>query len=447
MSLADDKRSVFTTIGAYKSLMESSDANALRQSNLFTSINNKDDIVPYLLDVLKVTAGTEALKETIGGMFTKLISDIEPTLKTALKKQFILSNSSSQLPTTPHNFVDDGITVPVKQIDVKGKFKIAPDSATGNLIYGSNINFDTVSYDAILNSGNPQIFSNMSITYLEGSDSFQIKPELGGTSPNIGDYFSDYIDSVDLIDKKNIVSDVMNAMYGTLTSEEDKTVEEVYEELQIEQMLQQVLNDDDSFVITPDKYDELLSKAQELVAGELNYDMGCGLMATELLFDDFDNFISNVTGSTDPFYVGNQFAATIDQSTSGDTATQDMADENKETIRDGFFQRIINVFTVKLLEAVTTAPQIRTLFGMMSALQNDGVVMLDKATEDMKNFKTTIKCMAKEIMKAVAEFIFLLALSYLIALITPVIKEALKEKINQYVRTIKSLTAASKFLN
>ena len=86
MSLADNKRSIFTTIGSYSSLIE--EGKRPRQSDLFPSINNKDDIVPFLLDVLKTVAGTEVLKELIGGMFTKLIDTSEPQLKTALKKQF-----------------------------------------------------------------------------------------------------------------------------------------------------------------------------------------------------------------------------------------------------------------------------------------------------------------------------------------------------------------------
>jgi len=119
MSLADNKRSVFTTIGSYTSLIQ--EGKPSLQTDLFPSINNKDDIVPFLLDVLKTVAGTEAIKETIGGMFSTLVNEVEPQLKTVLKKQFILSNSDQLLPS---DFMDNGITVPVKTIDVNGKLKV-----------------------------------------------------------------------------------------------------------------------------------------------------------------------------------------------------------------------------------------------------------------------------------------------------------------------------------
>ncbi len=435
MSLADDKRSVFNTIGAYSSLMEQGDN--IRQSDLFPSINNKNDIVPYLLDVLKVVAGTEAIKEAIGGIFTKLIDEVEPKMKEELKKQFTQSNANEPLPS---NFVTNGITVKVKTIDVNGILKDDPSSEAGNLVYGSVENFNTKAYDAILNAGSDVGFSNLSIKYLESSDEFQIKPS--GSVPNVGQFFSDYIDDVQLIDKKLIISGVMGLIYGTITKLQNKTVEQAHEELEVETLLEQVLNENDSFVIPPEKYDEILSKANESVEGVLNYDMGCGLMPAELSVDDFTKFVSTISGSTDAYLVGNQFEDTINQSTSGNTETQELTEENKETIRDGFFQKIIDFFTVKLLGAVTTAPQIRAMFGMMSSLQNEGEVLLDKATEDMKNFKTCIKCMAKEIMKLVGGFIFALAVGYLIKLLKPVIKRVIKEKVVQHYEIIISLTGA-----
>lgn len=433
MSLADQKRNIFTTIGSYNSLMEQGD-NVL-QTDLFPSINNKDDIVPFLLDVLKTVAGTEAIKEAIGGMFGKLVGEVEPKLKTVLKKQFIQSNSEELIPSS---FMTNGIIVPVKNIDIGGKFKINPNSTEGSLIYGATTNtFNSTVYDAILNAGDFEGFNNLQLKYIESTDYLQIKPS--GATPTIGAFFTTFIDGTELINKKELVSSIMDNFYGTLAKNQNKTVEQTYEELLVETQLQQVLNDDDSFIVAPEDFDELLKKARELAAGEVNYDLGCGLMAASLDFDNFNNLVSSISGSTDPFFIGNELGATIEESTA---ATEDVTTENRDTIKDGFFQRIINIFTVKMLESVTTAPQIRTLFGMMSSLQNNGTVLLTNASEDMKNFKTSIKCMANEIMKLVAEFIFALAISYLIKLLKPVITRIIKEKINQYSGIITSLTGA-----
>lgn len=433
MSLADQKRNIFTTIGSYNSLMEQDD-NIL-QTDLFPSINNKDDIVPFLLDVLKTIAGTEAIKEVIGGMFGKLVDEVEPKLKIVLEKQFIQSNAEEPIPAS---FMSNGITVPVKNIDVSDKFKVNPSSSGGSLIYGSTTNsFNSTAYDAILNAGDFEGFNNIQIKFIESSDSFQIKPS--GSTPTIGAFFTTYIDNTELVNKKELVSSVMDNFYGTLVKKQNKTEEQIYEELLIETQLQQVLNDNDSFIIAPEKFDELLAKAHELAQGVITYDLGCGLMPSSLEFDDFSNLVSNISGATDPFFIGNKLGETIDKST---TTTKDLTKENKETIKDGFFQRIINIFTIKMLEAVTTAPQIRTMFGMMSSLQNNGIVSLNNPSEDMENFKTCIKCMSKEIMRLVAKFIFIIAIAYLVKLLKPVIKRVIKEKINQNNNVIISLIGA-----
>jgi hypothetical protein len=436
MSRADNKRKIFTTIGAFASLNQ--EGKKLRQTDLFPSINVKKDVVPYLLDVLKVVAGTEAIKEAVGQMFTKVIDEAEPKLKTALKKQFIQSNSNDNL---PQSFTDNGITLPVKNIDNSGKLKVSPSSDDGNLIYDkSKPNFDSIAHNAILNSGTEKGFNNMSIKYDSITDNFTIKPS--GITTNIGAYFTTFIDNTELLNKKELLSNVMDNVYGTLAKKQKKTVEQVYDELQTELLLEQLLNDDDSFEISQSEYDALLQKANEMVNGVVNYNMGCGLMPASLSFDDLSSFVSNISGSTDPFAVGNAFEATIDQSTSGSTAATTA--ENKQTIKDGFFQKIIKTLTVKMLQAITTAPQVRVLFGMMSSLQNNGQVLLTNAKEDMKKFKICIKCMAKEILKIIGEFIFMLAVTYLMILLTPVIKKIIKEKINQYVDIIKSLTPAGR---
>lgn len=439
MAQADDIRGVFTTIGSYNSLTQVDDPPV--QTDLYPSINNKNDTVGFLLDVLKTVAGSEALKLLIGGMFTGLVKKIEPELKTALKKQFTQSNASEPLPAS---FKSDGVTTSVKSIDANNKLKVNPNSANGSLIYGEpSDSFDGLAYDAIQNSGNFRSNNNnMSIKYIESSDSFQIKPNLGSTNPTIGEYFNGFIDDTELLNEKEITSSVMDSIYGTLASSQEKTSEQVYQELRLQKQLKQVLDGNDSFVISPEDNNKLLTRADELAAGVVNYDMGCGLMPAQLSFDDFSKLIQNISGSTDQYYVGDQMEATIDQS----SETPEMTAENKQTMKDGFFQEIINSFMLKITEAVTTAPQLNAMFAMMGSLQNQGDALSDDGEDTLKKFETSIKCMAKKIMALVAAFIFALAISYLIKLLKPVIKKVIKEKINQFVGLIKSLTGANKFI-
>jgi hypothetical protein len=426
MSLLDDKKNVFTKIGAYTSMVQN--VNRTKDTNLFPSINNKEDIVPFLLDTLKVIVGTEALKKLTGELFTKLVDNAETKMKDALKKQVTQFNSGDGLPTT---FTTTGYQIPVKDIDVYGKFKTSPDSKVGNLLYDQvKPNFDNLLYNAIKNESTTSI-GGLNMTYSPYTDEITFK---GNPAASIGAWTNNYIDSLTLLDKKEFMTNVMNKLYGSVTSNQNKTVNETYQELVVDKLIEQVIDDNnDTFELLPNDYDELMAKANEMVNGVLNYNMGCGLYAASLNIDSLST-ISNISGSTDEFYVSNQIDNTIDESISN----QDVASENSQSIKDGFFQRLIRYIALEMSKALATTPQIRTILGITSAFQN-GVVQLGNPIDDLKKFKIFIACNIKEILKMINEYIFNTVKKYLVLLLKPIIREILNEKINQFKKILKSL--------
>jgi len=435
MGLIDDKKNVFTTIGAYTSFMERSKNQKNDKTNLFPSINNKKDVVPYLLDVLKVVVGSDALKQLTGELFTKFTDIAEPQIKETLKKQMIQHNSGDQLPT---NFKNNGVNVPVKDIDVYGKFKTNPNSSAGSLLYGVTDTFDSKAYQAITLDGTPVTYKNLSIIYDSSTDKFNFKPTVASSTSNIGEWLGDYIDDTVIIEKKEFLTNVMNAVYGSVTANQGKTLEQVYNELQISKMIEQLLEDNDSFEISQDDFDALLQQAQALIDGVVYYDMGCGIVAAELPMNDMVSLIQQISGSTDSFVVGNAVDATIAQST---TNTPEVEEQNKETIKDGFFQRIIKMVQQILAQLMTSSPQIRMLQAIISGFESpDGVTpKIGDPKEDMKKFKIFIKCMLNDLMKMINKFIFELIVAFLLAMLTPIVKRIIQEKINQYVGILKSL--------
>ena len=133
--------------------------------------------------------------------------------------------------------------------------------------------------------------------------------------------------------------------------------------------------------------------------------------------------------------MGNQINNTIAQS----VTDQDVANTNKETIKDGFFQKLIKLITQVLAEALTTNPQIRAILAIVSAFQNQGNVKIGQPKDDLKNFKVFLKCSANTAMRLINEFIFNLIKKFLVALLKPLILKIIKEKINQFTDIIKSL--------
>jgi hypothetical protein len=429
MGLIDDKKNVFTTIGAYTSL--NNGGKLPTTTNTFTSVNNKNEIIPLLLDVLKIVVGSEALQELTGQLFSNLVDKIEPDLKTGIKKQNIQSNSGDKLPSW---FVSNGVSVPVKNIDINGKLKTNPNSNSGSLLYdNSKPNFDGKAYQAIQNSGTDTTFGNMTINYNSNTDSFIYKP----TNPNqtIGDFTNGFVDSITVINKKEFMSNVMNQFYGSISNDQNKTADQLALELQISKLIEQVVNGDNSFTILPSDLNDILNKANDLVNGNVNYDMGCGIITANLPLSGLTNVIASISGSTDPTFIGNQLNNTIDNSANSTDTTA----ENKQTIKDGFFQTLINLIKTTLAQAVSTTPQIRTILAIVSAFQNNGVTKIGNPIDDLKNFSVFINCNVNSAMKLINEFIYNLIITFLIALLQPIIRTIVKEKINQYIGILKSL--------
>lgn len=389
MGLNNDKKTVLDKIGAFSSLRDQ--GKLPRQSNSFTSVNNSSDPVPYLLDVLKTVAGTEALKQLVGGMFTEFIDKTEPKMKTALKSQFTQYNADDELPS---NLKNNGVVVPVKNIDNSGKFKVNPDSSTGDLLYDkSKPNFDAAAYDAIRNEGTDTNFSVISLNYNKTTDTYKIKPLSTDSSTNtVGGWFGKFIDDTEIINKKELTTSVMDSIFGSVTAQEDKTIEQVASDLELNKLIEKIVAGEESTDLTPEEYDNIYNNAEELVNGVVNYDLSCGLIPASLSFDDMTSLIQEISGSTDPFQTSNAIEQTIQQSTNNN---QEVADENQQTIKDGFFQRIIEIFTVQLIRALIAAPQIQALFAIFNAVTSTvkGVAdNINTISENIDQYKVLVDC-------------------------------------------------------
>ena len=431
MGLLDQKKDIFTTIGAYTSLEQS--GTPPNTTNVFSSINNKKDIVPFLLDVMKVVVGTDALQQLTGKVFTDLVPKMNLNLQTGVKKQMTQSNAGNQL---PNGFVTNGYDVKVKDVDVFGKFKTSPSSTAGSLLYSNSaVNFDNTLYSALL-VGSASFGGVLSVTYNAPSDSFNFKPV--NSSMKIGDFLNGFVDKMEIVNPKEFMSNVMNAFYGSITSNQNKTAEQVAQELAVMKQIEQLMNDDSSFVISPQDYDAILQKAQELVNGATYYDLGCGVMEVVYPLSGMSSLIASISGSTDPFFVGNQIANTITGSTKN---TPEATSANKQSIKDSFFQRLINAITQILAQAITSTPQIRTLLAISSAFTHLDIPQIGNPLDDLKKFRIFLKCNLNVIMAIINKFIYDLIIVVLTTLLIPIIKMIIKEKINQYVKQQQSLIA------
>jgi len=437
MGLIDEKQDVFTQIGALTSI--AGDVELPDPTNSLSSINNTKEIVPFLLDMLTVLVGSQALQTTLGEVMTTYIRSVEPTLKTALKTQFSDFNTNQSLPAS---FTGTGFNFSMKKLDSFEKLRIDPASQTGSLLYNNNVNdFDQKLYSALNAPGTDITFNNITFNYDDVLDTVNIKA--ANPTQTIGEFTEEYIDGLTIIDEKSFVSNFINLLFGTITTNENKSLSTIINEQKLNVTIQKIVDEEEDITITDDELSDIEQTAEDKKNGIEYYDVGCGLIENKVTLENLTGLITGTTGNTDPRTVGLAYLNTLtegfEDSSDENTIASDTATENQNAIRDGFFKRIINAIVNMLVNAITSPPQIRALIGMFSGFKNNGIPQLNNPIDDIQNNKNLIDCLSKSARNTINEFLFDLVKKELIKLIVPISKIILKEKINQYLGIIQSL--------
>jgi len=442
MGLIDNKRNIFTTINTYSSFLENENNGAYKQLknkiNTYSSINNKKDVTEYLIDVLKNLAGTDGLKELIGGMFSDVIDTSEVKIKTALKKHTTQYNSGLPL---PNSFQNNGITMNIGDIDIKNKFRVAPNSDVGGLLYNDPAvsDFDNQLYKSIQTPGVEFFPDNMGIglKYNDVLDTLTIKPNTDNTT-TINSFFNNFIDNAKIVNKSEVVSNVMDGIYGTLSNKTKKNENQILKELKLNKAIDNLISGKESIDLTTDDLYELVEQSKKIENGYVTHDMGCGLITTSLSFSGLSDCVTSIINTSDKFNIGNTFENTLYES------NNQQINNNKSTVRDNFFTKLIKMLVSTLVQVAVAQPQIKIIFLIMEFFQNDSFIVYSDIVEYLNKFKNIIFCIAKEMVSLICEYIFNLAVSYMSKLILPVAEKIIKEKVEQYTTQMSSLIGLNK---
>lgn len=431
MSFVNDKRSIINEISVLNSIGKT--AELPNQNFTLSSVNSKNEPIPFMLDLLSTLIGSEALQRTTGQIMTKFIRSIEPDLKANLKKQNTVFNSDKQLPAT---FSSSGYEIPAKKIDLFSKLKTDPSSTEGSLLYQPNPNsFDQKAYNAIANPSTDIVFGNLTINYSDVTDNFTFKPING--LDTIGNFTDSFIDNMTIIDEHEFTTTIMETIYGTVSNSRKKNKSALLEEEKIKLLLDKLSEEDDFATITDQELEELQRIATNKFNGVVPVDVGCSVLDSVLILDDIDNLINNNIGNVDPISVGNAYNNAMENSFG--RVPQQNNPSNKNAIRDGFFKRLIKTISQAIVMALTATPQIRTLLALVNGFKNNNPSFPSNITDDLNSNKNYINCLAKSAGGLLNEFIFNLLKTELLKIIIPVAKYLVKEKLQAFIRVIQSL--------
>lgn len=431
MSIVNDKKGIITDISVLNSIGKTA---KLPDSNYtYPSVNTKNEPIPFMLDLLTATIGSEALQRATGNIMTKFIRSVEPDLKTSLKKQSNSPNSDQPLPAG----FNAGYTAPVKKIDLFNKLRTDPSSTAGSLTYADNPNgFDKKAYQAILTPGSDVVFGNLKMNYDNITDEMTFKPV--SSSGTMGGFVSSYIDNMTIINEKEFTMNVMEVIYGTGSKAIKKPNNFLVEEEKFRKLIEQLIEGAETAGISDDDLAAIQKLAEDKFNGIVPVDVGCSVIDSSLSLDEISALISANTGSTDPVFVGNNYNKLMENSF-GKNPTQ-VNPQNKNAVRDGFFKKLIKTILDAIVFALTSTPQIRVLTMLLNGFKNnDNVNFPANPADDINSQKNFVKCLSDSAGEMLNKFIFNLLKTELIKLIIPVAKVLLKEKITAFIRIIQSL--------
>ena len=440
MGIIDDKRNVFNQIKTYSTIGQTVDIPK-NKDELIKSINTqKNDVMGFLTDILKTVAGSAAIKELTGQLLTTFLDDAEQTIKTSVKSQLTQFDANVQLPI---DFINNGVNVKAPKIDLTNKLKVDPNSNIGDLLYDkTNINFDKVSYDAIVADGTEINFNNLKVKYNSLVDEFNYKPNISSPNVNIGEWVGDYVDNTEFINKKEFVSNILNDLYGTVSKSQDKSIESIIDDLKINGLIDNFINNNgENISLTPEELKKIENNAKEIKNGIINFNMTCGLVSAELPLSGLTSLIETISGSTDPFVTANAIDNTLNN-TFENTNNDEVIKNNKTSINDNFFSRLIQFLKTEFSKIVAVSPQARMLLSVTSSFKNEGIPQLGDIEQDLNYYKNIMKCIIKDLLTILYKFMFTMAIGLLMTLLKPILKKVTKEKVEAYKNIITSLISS-----
>lgn len=264
MGILEDKKKVFSEIASLRVSTEG--YPKMVTSNDVQSINEiKANGLDYLTDLLKSLVGFESLKDVVIEALTQNLDDVETSVKKTLKQVLKGLVSCNVDPSLPQDFIDNGISIGVKNIDFLDIMRIEPTSEAGKLIYDdvnglmNSSDFNTFLYNDIQDLGSNSwgaITTNINILDIkfteigEVNNSILVKPSSAYVTKNkLTDLNNDYIDSIKLFNPSKLINNIVDSVFGSISVSIKKDSDVIRRELEIEAIIKNILDADDDDTI------------------------------------------------------------------------------------------------------------------------------------------------------------------------------------------------------
>lgn len=448
MSVRDKKQKVFGEIAAAKTL--TTGLPKLKNTNSFPSVNNGNDIILFLSDLVKSLVGQKEFVNVIVETLTKYLDKIEKGLKKTIKTTLRNMISCGINPSIPDflKSTGSGIIIPVDKIDFFDQLKIDPNSSVGRLYYTditqvltSSSDFNTFLYGVIQDPNVTHTWQNiLTVNFQENgsgtipNNSLIIKAHSSYDNRSINKLNDDYVDSLTIIDGKDVINKLIDLLFGSISFQTNKTRQQLEKEAEINDIIDRLANadindeiNDDYFIFTNAE----VARQQETANNRRN---GIIKVKTETEFNAIMP-IEQLNTFTEEY---NQSATLVEKRTTITNSINSMADnlaeqtpenQDKQTVKISFVSDMIKSL-IKSIANIIISPKIIIIF-----LINFKIVYgLDAEYADAKDFIKKNRNLFTSVFKDITQIIVSILMNYALREVTKLAGDAALVKL--YEKTL-----------
>ena len=444
MSKNNQKRSINGIVGAYKTL---NDGYPKSVSDKSDSINNKfgearkkkQEAQDFVTDIIKKIAGYKAITEGVVNLLTTELENIEVIVKQALKtdlKKYISCGTNPSIPDfMKHQTIlpgQTGIDIKLKSIDFTGMMFIDPNTDTGNMIYndpGAGLNstdFNTFLFSAVQDTNQQDWKDILSIDFDPNTATINLRASAKYSNPANGksliDLNNDYLDSVKLFNTDKILSNIIDSIFGTISSSVLKSLSGLEKEEEVNNIITNLINSEDGVIIdnsffefdTNDKIRQRQSVSDRKKG--ITKLATCGNVESTVSLETLQSVVNDILKSTTTAEKRDSVIKGI--GSMGNELSTNVDDVDKPSVKLGFIDTIIEKLTLSITNIVLT-PKVVLLIAMNYAIINNGKPSGDlDIIQFIKDNKVLFKSIIDSIKNKIVEYLLSLALKEISKLVS-----------------------------
>ena len=468
MSIINKKEKVFGNVAAFKTL--TTGMPKFKKFNSFSSVNNKSNTIAFLSDLIISLVGFVALVNAIIEILTKQLGKIEKDIKKALKielKGIVSCGVNPSLPLFIRSS-GSGIVIEVKKVDFIDLFKVDATTNVGKLLYNDvtpalidSTDFNTFLYGVIKNDGTPCNWNNIfNITFNSvgtggnPNNTFTIKAHPSYDTKTLNDLNNNFIDTLTLFNIDNIVSRIIDIIFGSISFSISKSRKQLEQEEEINTIIDKMVDEDQNTKSGEDSNNDdgffSFTNEEMVIIERRSSERQRGIIKVSTSSEATSSVpVSSLTSFTQTMSTASTEKDKKDALKNG---LDEMANQSSKNIRNptdkynvkiSFFQTIIRNL-IKVIVGAIISPKIIMIF-----LINYKIVYGPSASyKNAVDFIRKNKKLFRQIIKRIAGMIIRILLAIAMRKITKLVADAAlvkqKEKINNKKAQLLSLIGIPK---